>query len=153
MHPLTFYILFFRMRIVDCVMQSSAFLSFHRLTGNQVTDVNHVAKFAKFAGSFATLEEALGFFVQDVQTIPGADEADIASDDTDIGFHDLVYFLHALGDEYQFFRIHGSFCIPFGEPPGGSAVLCAAEPAPASLRAHHSRHADLCRRAGSGARV
>ena len=94
-------------------MQASAFLAFHGLSGNQVTDVNHVAKLTKFTGCLTTLEEAFGFFIQDVQSVPGTDEADIATDNTYVCFHNLVHFLHALGDKYQFFRIHGTFGIPF----------------------------------------
>ena len=93
-------------------MQASAFLAFHRLSGYQVTDVNHIAEFAKFAGCFATLEETFRFFIQDVQTVPGTDEADVATDNAHVSFHYLIHFLHALGDEYSFFGILRTLGIP-----------------------------------------
>ena len=54
---------FIRMWIVYCVMQSTAFLAFHSLSGNQVTYVNHITQFTDFAGSLDTFEQTFCFFV------------------------------------------------------------------------------------------
>ena len=96
-------------------MQPATFLTFHCLTGDQVTDVDHVTQFTQFFGGLATFEEAFRLFVQDVQAVPGAGQAGITADDADIRFHDLVHFFHALGDQYAFFGGNRTFIVPFGD--------------------------------------
>lgn len=66
-------------RIVDGVMQSTAFLAFHSLTGNKVTHVYHVTKFAYFTRSFYTLKQTFCLFVQYIQTVPSTNQTDLTS--------------------------------------------------------------------------
>lgn len=72
---LSWVLFFLYRRIVDRVVKAAAFLAFHCLAGDQVTDVDHVTQFAQFFGCLAALEEAFRLFVQDVQAVPGAGQA------------------------------------------------------------------------------
>lgn len=108
-------LIFLYRRIVDRIMQSAAFLALHCLAGDQVTDVDHVTQFAQLFGGLATFEEAFRLFVQDVQAVPGASQTRIAADDADVCLHDLVYLLHALGDQHAFFGGDRTFVVPFGD--------------------------------------
>ena len=94
-------------------MKPSALFSFHGLTGNQVTYVNHVTELTNLSGSFYTFEQTFCFFVQNVQTVPGTYHTQVAPNDTYLGFHDLVHLFHTLGNQDTFFIADGTFCIPF----------------------------------------
>ena len=96
--------LLFGVRIINRVMQSTAFLAFHSLTHDEITHIDHVTQFADLFGGYATLEQAFRLFIKDVQTIPCAFEPEVAADDTHVGTHYLVYLFHALGNQYHLFR-------------------------------------------------
>lgn len=100
-------------RIVDGVMQSTAFLAFHSLTSNKVAHVYHVTELAYFTRSFYTLKQTLCLFVQYIQTVPSTNQTYIASYNTYVSFHYLVYFLHALGNQDTLFIVHRALSIPF----------------------------------------
>ena len=63
------------MRIVYRIVQSATFLALHGLAGNQVSYVNHVAQFAKLAGSLAALEQFFRLLVKNIQAVPCAGQA------------------------------------------------------------------------------
>ena len=71
-------------------MQPATFLTFHCLTGDQVTDVDHVTQFTQFFGGLATFEEAFRLFVQDVQAVPGAGQAGVAANNAT--YDSMIWF-------------------------------------------------------------
>ena len=85
-------------------MQSAAFLAFHCLAHNQIADIHHIAQFTDFSGSDTTFEQAFSLFVDNVQSVPGTFQAKVAADNTYLRTLNLIHFLHALCDEYHFFR-------------------------------------------------
>ena len=95
-------------------MQSAAFLALHCLAHNQITDIHHITQFTDFSGSDAAFEQALSLLVDNIQPIPGTFQAEVAADNTHVSTHNLIDFLHALRDEYHFFRRTGSLIVPFG---------------------------------------
>ena len=96
-------------------MQASTLFTFHSLFCDEITHIDHVAQFAQLAGSLATLEQPFGFFIEDVQSVPCTYQPGITADNTNVCFHDLVNFLHTLGNQYTFFIGDGSFVVPFGD--------------------------------------
>ena len=96
-------------------MQASTLFAFHSLFCDEITHIDHVAQFAQLAGSFATLEQPFGFFIEDVQSVPCTYQPGITADNANVCFHDLVNFLHTLGNQYTFFIGDGSFVVPFGD--------------------------------------
>ena len=98
--------------IVGGEVQAAAFLAFERPPGYQVSYVYHVAQLADVAAGLDALEEPLGFFVEHVETVPGAVQAEVAADDADVVGHYLVHFLDGLGYEDFFLVSHRSFVVP-----------------------------------------
>ena len=61
------------------------------------------------------LEEALRLLVEDIEAVPGPRQAQVAPDNTDVGFHDLVHLLHALGDQDALLVGDRPLVVPFGD--------------------------------------
>ena len=95
-------------------MQSATLLTLHCLTHNQITHIHHITQFADFSGRYATFEQAFSLFVDNIESVPGTFQTEVAADNTYIRTHNLVHFLHTLRNEHHFFRRTGSFVIPFG---------------------------------------
>ena len=99
--------------IVNGVVQSAAFLALQRLPRDEVTNVNHVPQFADVLRGLHTLEEVFRLFVEQVEAFPGTMKPKVAADDSHVGGHDLVHFLHVLRDEHLLFIRHRSLVVPF----------------------------------------
>ena len=101
------------MRIVNRVMKPSALFSFHCLTSNQVTYINHVTELANLSGSLYTFKQAFCFFIENIQTVPCTHQTEVASYNTYIRLHNLIDFFHTLCNQNSFFVADSAFCIPF----------------------------------------
>ena len=59
-----------RSGVVDGVMQTSALFALQGLTGDQITDVDHVSQLADVLAGFALLEQLLCFFIEQIKSVP-----------------------------------------------------------------------------------
>ena len=64
-------------RIVDGVMKTATFLALDSLTGDEITDVYHVAKLADVTACLNMLEQVFGLFVEKVETVPCALQTEV----------------------------------------------------------------------------
>ncbi len=87
-------------RIVDGVVETTALLALDSHAGDEITYVDHVAKLAKLLAHLHTLEEVLGLLIEQVETVPGTLQSEVASHDAHIVAHAFAHFLDALGDEH-----------------------------------------------------
>lgn len=60
-----------------------------------------------------TFEEGLGLLVEQVETVPGALQAEVAAHYSDVVRHYLAHLLDALGDEHFLLVGHSSLVVPF----------------------------------------
>ena len=54
----------FSVGVVDGVVQSSGFLAFEGLSGDEIADIDHIAQLADVACRSDSLEEVFGLFVE-----------------------------------------------------------------------------------------
>ncbi len=82
--------LFFRhRRIIDCVVETARFFPLLGLPHDEVAYVDDVSELADLARCLRAFEESFGFLVKDVESVPGAVEAEVAAHDAYIGTHYL----------------------------------------------------------------
>ena len=86
--------------VVGGEVQASTLLTLEGPARNQITHVDHVAELANVLRGFDALEEALCLLIEHVETVPGTVQAQVRADDAHIVRHNLIDFLHALGDEH-----------------------------------------------------
>ena len=102
------------MRVVHGVVEAAAFLAFHGLAHYQIGYVDDVAQLAEFARGLAYLEELFGLFVEDVEAVPGAFQAQVGAHDAYVVAHYLVHLFNGLRDEHHLFGVDCAFVVPFG---------------------------------------
>ena len=100
--------------VVDGVVQSAALLALDGLARDEIAHVDHVAQFAEVGGGFDALEEFFGLLVEQVQTRPGAFQAQIAAHNAHVARHDLPHLFGVLGDEDFLFIGECALVVPFG---------------------------------------
>jgi len=101
--------------IVGGEVEAAALFAFEGPAGDEIADINHVAQLADVAAGLDTLEEALGLFVEHVETVPGTVQAQVAAYDAYVVGHDLVDLADGLGDEYFLLVGHRTLVVPFGD--------------------------------------
>lgn len=94
-------------------MESTALLPLYGLARDEVSHVNHVSELTDVAGGLHTFEEGLGLLVEQVETVPGALQAEVAAHYSDVVRHYLAHLLDALGDEHFLLVGHSSLVVPF----------------------------------------
>jgi hypothetical protein len=99
-------------------MQPLTLLSRLGHLNNEITNIDEIAQFAEFLGKFGSFVEVLGFFIDNFQAIEGPLKAEFGTNDAHIIGHDLLDFLHVLGDEYHFLGIAGTGLIPIRDIGG-----------------------------------
>ena len=101
-------------RIIVGIVETTTLLALNGPTGDEVADIDHVTQFTDVLAGFHTLEQGFGLFVQQVETVPGSLQAQVAAYDADIIGHDLTDFLDTLRDEHMLLVGKGALIIPFG---------------------------------------
>ena len=86
--------------IIDGVVETTALFALYRHAGDEITHVDHVAKLAELLAYLDTLEEVLGLLVQQVESVPGTFQSEVAAHDAHVVAHAFAHFLDALCDEY-----------------------------------------------------
>ena len=93
-------------------MQTPTLFAFQRLTGDEVTHIDHVTQLAYFLVCLDAFEEVFCLFIEQVQSLPSPTQTQIRTDDSDISGHDLSYFFDILCDKHAFFIGQGAFIVP-----------------------------------------
>jgi len=93
-------------------VQAATLLALQCLARDQVADVDHVAQLADVSRRLHALEQVLRLFVEQVETLPGAAQTQVAADDADVGRHDLAHLPRVLRDEHFLLVRHRSLVVP-----------------------------------------
>ena len=96
-------------------MAAAAFLTLHSLAHDDVAGVDHVAEFANVHVDLRAEEELLSLFVKDVESGPSTLQAELGTDDADVGLHDLLNFGLRVGDEVEFLLAYAAGIDPVGD--------------------------------------
>src|SRR5574344_898427 len=100
-------------RIIDGVMQSATFFTFQCATGDEITDMNHIAEFADVTTGFYTFEESFSLLIEHIQTVPCTVQTQVTAHDAHIVGHNLSHFPYALSNQHLLLIGHRSLIIPF----------------------------------------
>ena len=64
-------------RVVGGEVEAATLLTLQGPAGDEITHIDHVAQFADVLRRLDALEEALGLFVEHIETVPGTVEAQV----------------------------------------------------------------------------
>ena len=98
--------------VVSGEVETTALLALQSPAGDEVADVDHVTQFTDVLRSLDALEEALGLFVEHIETIPCSVQTQVTANDADIVGHNLVHLLHGLRDEHLLLVGHRAIVVP-----------------------------------------
>ena len=102
-------------RVVDGVVEASRLVALHCLTHNQVAHIYYIAQLANLSTHLARLEELLGLLIENVESVPGAVQTQIAADYSHVCAHDFAHFLGTLRDEHHLLGVLRALVVPLGD--------------------------------------
>ncbi len=78
---------------IGIVMQADRFATSHCLTNDEITYIDKVTQFAEAYCNLGSLEQVLGFAVQNFQTVESTFESQIGTHNANIVAHNLLQLL------------------------------------------------------------
>ena len=104
------------MGVISGEMQATALLALQCPTGDEIAHINHVTQLTDVTTGLDTLEEALGLFIEHIQTVPGTVQTQVRAHNTHVVGHNLVDFLNRLGNKHFLLVGHRTLIVPFRYP-------------------------------------